>query len=182
MASTNMYESVLGLGDDQLAGQWQLTLIGLPASVTGKYAADKIALRIDQPFDIPEIATGEYEFHTLGLRFTRPSKLEETDKHITLQVRVDQKWEAFDALWEWRKLVYNYMNNGGAATNATYGDTFSATAQIEYLNKSNEVVKTFTLQNAILKNILIGTLDPASNEPTRLTLNLIFGRITWDKQ
>jgi hypothetical protein len=176
----DIFNDVLKLGDDQKANQYQLILTSIPG-YTGTLTATDLALRIDQPFDIPEIMVGEYEFHTRGFRFTRPSMLEETDKHITFQVRVDQKWNTFDALQSWRKAVYNWENTTSQDSTTVYGDNFATTATIDFLDGAGKSKLTCQIDQLILKGLQISSIDPASNEPSRLTLNCLFGTYSFTR-
>jgi hypothetical protein len=175
-----MLDEIMRLGDDQKSNQFEVIFSNIPGS---SLDTKMLSLRIDQSFDIPNVVVGEYEFYVRGFKVTRPSMLDETDKHISFQVRVDQKWEVADALYKWKKLVFDGNNASASAASAIYGDTFSCnTMTIGFLDSQNKSKEMFILRQVILKEIQTSSLDPSSNDPTRLTLNFIFGDIDMAKQ
>lgn len=163
-------DTIYGLGDDQRASQFIARFSNIPGSTND---IKNVSLRIDQSFDIPGITSGEYEFFHKGEKIVRSSMVNEQDKHLSLQVRVDQEWEVFDDLYAWKKICHD----PATTSKGEFAERFCSVLSIDMLNHNNESAKLFELRYCELKEITISSVDPASNDPTRLTLNIIFGEI-----
>jgi hypothetical protein len=193
----NTYGSTLGresrlskirsLGGDQPSNQFAIYFLGIPGT---SLDLNNIPLRIDQAFDVPAYTVGEHEFMFMGNKIVRPSKVEETDKHISLQIRIDQNWELVDALIYWRKMFYNPDTGKGKAMSGDYGKNMNTTVRVVSYNRGdisnvggtpieNEMA-FITFHYVLPKEIQISSFDPSSNDPQRMTLNLIYGQVTYD--
>lgn len=176
MVDATRIDEIFSLGDDQKANQFQIIFTpNIPGSPG--FDTTKIAMRIDQSFDIPNVIVGEYEFYYRGIKNVRPSRLEETDKHLPLQIRIDQKWEVFDALKKWRDLVFNAQKSTSSSIN-----DIVTNGVIQALDGNNESRMDIRLNKLILKEFQVSTFDPASNDPTRAICNFIFGDLIFEKK
>jgi len=98
-------DEIYNLGDDQLSNQFEVQFpLGIPFELLDKKS---LSFRIDQPFDIPSIDTSEQELYFYGAKIFRPTRSDDTDKHITLSFRIDSKWAVFNALNRWHEKIFN---------------------------------------------------------------------------
>lgn len=163
---------IMNLGSDQLANQFQLKF---PNGIPGGGSGENIALRMDQSFDPPEEATGEYEVFYRGVKIMFSNMLDETDKHVTFDVRLDSQWAIFDDLKSWKEMVFN-ANTGTAQPQ----ENVRTTLLMEYLNTEGSIAKMCRFSGAILKTIKVQTSEHGSGDPLRLTLNFMYNKMTWE--
>ena len=165
---------ILQLGDDALASQFQLTF---PAGIPGGAGAggDIVALRIDQPVDVPMESVGEYEYYYKGIKITKTNMTDETDKHLDVQVRLDQQWAVFDAIKAWKDIVHNPRNGTRLAW-----ALINAPILLEALDGSGAVVKRIKIANAVLKSFKITSFEAGSTDPSRLELQFVFSSLDYE--
>jgi hypothetical protein len=164
-------DQILSLSDDQMTSQFQ---IQFPNGIPGGGSGENVSLRMDQTLDIPEESVGEYTFYYKGMIIIRPNMTDETDKHMLLSVRIDQQWEVFEALKNWKRMVHDPIN-GTRLPLASVSTTMLAQA----LDGSGDVVQTTTFSNVIIKNFKVTAWEHAGTDPSRVEINLIFGTSDW---
>lgn len=157
---------VMGLGDDQLSNQWQVTF---PEGIPGGGNSDSITLRMDQSFDPPEDVVGTYEIIYRGIKIPKTNKLHDMAKEFTIDIRLDQNWTVFDDLNAWYKLCYD-----GTNSTALPDLMVRTTMIIQCLDGSNVIKKELKYKGVKPKSVKIGTLDHSSGDPVRVTLACIF--------
>jgi hypothetical protein len=162
-------DTIFSVGDNAASSQFE---VFFPEGIPGGGNSQNVELRSDQPIDIPEIVYGQFEFFFKGVKITLPSRLEETDKNITISIRLDQQFNTWDDLRAWQLLGFN-EKDGTAAPNITAATTVG----FRILDGNNNPAKTFYLKYTFLRGLKITSLDPASNEPIRAELNLMFNDI-----
>ena len=162
-------DKILNLGDDALTNSFELFF---PDGIPGGGTGEVVALRMDQSFDIPETGVGQYDIFYRGLKISKTNKLEETDKNVTMDVRLDQQWEVYDELNAWLKLSFDPETS----TSATEAET-RTTIGVRALDGGNNIVKTLLLRNSKLRALKIATFDHNTSDPIRLTLSFIYGNV-----
>lgn len=166
-----MNSVILALQDDQLANQFKLSF---PNGIPGGGSGENIALRMDQSFDPPEETVGEYQYFYKGLSVTKPNMLDETDKHITMQVRIDQQWAVFDDLMNWKNLVHNPRMGTGLPF-----ASISATLIVEALDNLSKTQKKIKYTGVVIKGVKIETFEHGSSDPSRVTLNFMYQTVDY---
>jgi hypothetical protein len=164
-----LVDTVMSLGDDAMVNQTELFF---PEGIPGGGNADNVALRADQSIDMPEIVYAQYEFFFKGIKIVKTSRLEETDKAITIDVRVDLGWNVWDDLRKWMQLGFNEKDATAAPDLST-----RVSVGIRNLDGDNNPAKTFYLRYAKLRGLKATAFDQATGDPVRATLNLIFADI-----
>lgn len=169
-----MIAQILGLNDDQMTSQYQ---VKFPAGIPGGAGAggDIIALRMDQAVDVPAEVVGEYEYFYKGMKIVKTNQVDETDKHISLQVRLDQQWDVFEALKTWKRMVHE-PNLGTKFAWAL----INTTILIEALDGLNQVTKTVRIGGAVIKSLKITSFEPNGADPSRLELEFVFSTIDYE--
>jgi hypothetical protein len=162
-------DKIMSLGDDAASSQFE---VFFPEGIPGGGNSDEIAMRSDQPIDVPEIVHGQYEFFFRGIKMMKKSKLEETDKNITISIRLDQQFNVWDSLRAWQQLGFNEKDSTSASDIVS-----STTIGIRVYDGTNTSVKTFYFRYASLRGLKATSFDPASNEPVRAELNIMFNDI-----
>ena len=157
---------ILGLGDDQLASQYQVIF---PEGIPGGGNGERISLRMDADLDLPEDTVETYDISFKGMKITQTSMTHGMDKKITLTVRLDQQWKVFDDLQKWYKMCYDPLTATAMPDLATRTNIL-----IQTNDASQKIVKTIRLKNAKITSLKIGTFDHTSSDPIKLTLNFIF--------
>lgn len=163
MASIN---TIIGLGDDQMAGQCNLVFVG---GIPGGGDGDRVTLRLDQSIDPPERMVETYEFFFQGEKRVMTSMTDATDKTFTVDVRVDQNWGVIQDLERWLYYTYDFQN-GKALPSASV----RTTGQLQYFDGQNNIVKSYTYLGLGIKGLKNGTSDMSSPDPLRTTISFIF--------
>ena len=166
-----MSVDLIRLSDDALNSQYQILF---PKGIPGGGSGDNIALRMDQPISIPREAVGEYEIFYKGRKIVKTNMLEETDKHITLQVRIDQNWAVFEDIKNWKRLVYDPINGTRLPI-----ASISCPIVFQMLDGSQVVKQTCTLTQCVLKEFEVMSFEPQGNDPSRVELNIIYQTSDW---
>jgi len=157
---------IMGLGDDAQSNNYDLKF---PVGIPGGGSADNIALRADQSFDPPGRSISTYDIVYRGLKVTKVGNAEETEKVFSIDVRVDGKWEVYDDLERWIKLVFDPETHIGMDQAQV-----STTMQVVSYGRNDEVAKTITFKGVILKGLKVGSFDQNGTDPIRLTLDFAF--------
>lgn len=165
-------EIILGLADDQLSNQFQLVF---PSGIPGGGNGDLVALRMDQQFDAPEQTTNEYTINYKGMTVMKAGMLDETDKHFSIAVRIDQQWEVFDSIMKWKQMVHNPING----TRLPFA-LVNTTVLVQSLDGQNNIVKTIKFGGVLIKGVKVETFDHASTDPSRMTLNFMFSTLAYE--
>jgi len=157
----------LQLANDQLASQFEFQILDGPASSINEL----VRLRMDQSFDPPEEVVNTYEVTYRGTKTPKTNLTEGTTKEFTVPVRIDQKWEVYNALKAWKTAVYDPATGtgGGNDSSATNG-----TVAVVAYDHTGAIVKTFKFKDARLKSIKVESFDNASDDPSRVTLGFIY--------
>lgn len=165
-------ERIVALGDDQMSSAFSVIF---PNGIPGGGDSETVSLRMDSSIDLPEDSVNVYEFYHKGFKFPMTGMLQETDKTLTFDVRLDQQWKVYDDLKKWANMSYNH-SNGTALPEAMARTTFMVQAQ----DRQQSSVANLKFKFAKLKSLKIGAFDNASGDPIRLTLTMIY--IVMDKE
>lgn len=163
---------ILSLGDDAMANQF---ILRFPQGIPGGGSGDDVALRLQPSFDPPADVVGEYEVPYRGMKIMKTSMLDETDKHLTFEVRLDQQWSVFDDLQGWKDMVYN----SGTGTGMPQSDT-STTLLVQAMTKDGTTAKSIRYGGVVVKSVKVGTFDHSAAEPILLTLEFIFNTMKFE--
>ena len=164
-------QTMLFLQDDQLSSQFRLSF---PNGIPGGGTGENVALRMDQSFDPPEETVGEYQYFYKGIPITKPNMLDETDRHFTMQVRIDQQWSVFDDLVNWKNMVHN-PRTGTALPFASVNTTLI----VEALDQMGAIAKKIKYTGVVIKGIKVETFEQGSSDPSRVTLNFIYQSVDY---
>lgn len=162
-------DTVMGLNDDAMSNQYE---IFFPEGIPGGGNSEEVSLRMDQALDIPQSVFAMYEFYFRGTKIVKTSRLEETDKTLSTAVRVDQKFNIWDSLRAWELLGFNAKDSTAAPDLTT-----RTTLGVRILDGNNNTVKTFYFRYVKLKGLKLTSLDPATGDPLRAELEMIFGEM-----
>lgn len=165
-------DKILGLSDDQLSNQFQLVF---PNGIPGGGNGELTALRMDQQFDAPEETSSEYTINYKGMTIMKPGMLDETDKHFSCAVRLDQQWEVFDDIIRWKEMCHNPRNG----TRLPFA-VINTTVLVQALDGANKIVKTIKYGGVVIKGVKVETFDHASTDPSRITLNFMFSTVAYE--
>jgi hypothetical protein len=163
---------IIQLGDDQHSSQY---IINFPNGIPGGGKADLISLRADQSFDPPEEKVGTYEFWFRGLKIVKPSMIDETEKTMTFDVRIDQQWQVHKDLVKWKKMVHDCVN--GTAMDFSQ---ISTSLLVKALDGSGIVKRTFRYGGVALVGLKTTQFEHNNADPSRCTLNMIYQTIKYE--
>jgi hypothetical protein len=158
---------ILSLGNDSLVGQWQCVF---PKGIPGGGNADEVRLRMDQQFTMPQETITTYEIDYRGAKVMKTAKKEETDKTLTVSVRMDQQWHVYDTLKAWHRLIYDPVLNIASSDLDT-----RIPVVIQNLDQNNDIAKAFTFSYCKLTQLKVTDWDNTSGEPVRCECTLIYG-------
>lgn len=160
-------DRILSLGDDAHSNQFQITF---PAGIPTGGDSESITLRMDQTFSLPEEIIYKYDIDFKGVKVPKTGRKEDTDKLITVSVRIDQKWLVFDDLRAWLKAVYDPQ------TNTAMPDLLLRTPiAVQMLDGDNSVVKTFLFSYSKIFALKVTDADNSSGDPFRVEIQFIYG-------
>lgn len=160
-------DKILTLGDDAHLNQWQAVF---PDGIPTGGDSESIVLRMDQTFSLPAEVIYKYDINFKGAIIPKTGRKEDTEKTLTVSVRVDQQWQVFDDLRAWLKAVYD------PSTNTAMPDLLVRTPiAVQMLDGNNAVVKTLLFTYSKITNIKITDADNSSGDPFRLELSFIYG-------
>lgn len=166
-----MSTDLIRLSDDMLNSQYQILF---PNGIPGGGSGDNIALRMDQPIQIPRESVGEYDIYYKGMKITKTSMLEDTDKHITIQVRIDQQWAVFEDIKNWKRLVHDPING----TRLPFA-SINCPILFQALDGSQAVKQTCTLSQCVIKEFEVTSFEPNGTDPSRVEMNIIYQTSDW---
>ena len=147
-------DTILNLEDDQLSSQFQVQFPnGIPLGGSG----DNIILRMDQSVQVPRESVGSYDFYYKGMKITRPNMTDESEKLLTLNIRLDQQWEVFDDLQNWKRSVYNPITGTRLPL-----ATVSVPVFVQFLDGEGNIIKTAVFNNSVIKE--------QNSEPLKITI------------
>lgn len=164
--------NTMALSDDQLASQYEVIF---PNGIPGGGDANRIALRMDTTFDPPEQTVGTYELFKKGVKIIKTNMIQDMDKTLPLEVRLDQQWKVHDDLNNWFKLCYNYETGVALEESAT-----RTLMYIVALDTQGTIVKTIKFLDVKLKSLKIGTFDNQGTDPVRVTMTIIFNDMDFE--
>ena len=163
---------ILGLGDDALENQF---FIHIPAGIPGGGNANAISLRADKEIDPPGEDAGVYEFYYRGLKITKPSMQDSTEKTITFAVRVDKLWAVHKDLIKWKRMVHDPSK--GTAMDSSQAST---TMVVEYLDHTGQVVRSTKYKNVFLKTIKPNSSNHEGTDAMRLNLTFVYQSVDYE--
>jgi len=163
MSSIN---TIVGLGSDQLSSQCALVFTG---GIPGGGDGDRITLRLDQSIDPPERMVETYEYFYQGIKRVMTSMTDATDKTFTTDVRMDQNWAVMKDLERWLYYTYEFTNGKALPTASV-----RTTAQLQYFDGQNNLVKSYTYLGLGIKGLKNGTSDMSSPDPLRTTISWVY--------
>jgi hypothetical protein len=158
---------ILSLGNDALINQAQVVF---PNGIPGGGNADEVRLRMDQTFTMPQEQITTYEIDYRGAKLIKTSKKEETDKTITIPVRMDQSWNVYDTLKAWHRLCYDPVLNI-----ASPDATTRIPIVVQNLDQNNAIAKAFTFSYCKLTQLKVTDWDNSSGEPVRVEMTIVYG-------
>ena len=165
-------DSVILLGDDQLANSYQIVF---PAGIPGAKNPDAIALRMDQSFDPPEESVTTYDIKYRGIIIRKTGRAEGTSKEFAVDIRLDQQWQVLTDLRNLYEMSYNPINGQGM------GDMFARfPISIQALNGAHQVVKTIAFKNCKIKSLKVNSFGQEEEGPTRINASFIYGTMTYE--
>ena len=163
----SVVDSVLSLGDDSLSNQFKVIF---PNGIPGGGNADAISMRMDQSIDIPQQTIYKYDIDFRGSKISKTGKKEETDKVLTMSVRIDQQWTVYDDMKLWFSMVYDPI------TNVALPDLLTRTTMvIQSLDGANAIAKSFKFNNVKITDMKVTTFDNSSGDPLRMELTFLYG-------
>lgn len=105
MAIDDIYQ----IGDDALGYQFDVVIPTFP----GALDVQQNIIRVTQ-FPIPNTAVGTYEIARKGLKITKPSGVDESEKQFTITFRVDKYYKTYKGIRNWMKVIKDKVT--GAAS------------------------------------------------------------------
>lgn len=163
----SVVEDQIRLGDDALANQF-ITIF--PSGIPGGGNADAVSLRMDQPFDPPSQVIYTYEIDYKGDKIKKTGRKNDTDKIITISVRIDQNWNIYDDIMRWMKLCYDPVTNTALSDENT-----RIPLVIQSIDGDNNIVKNFKYTQCKLFTTKVTSFDPTTGDPLRMELTFIYG-------
>jgi hypothetical protein len=124
---------------------------------------------MDKTIDMPEETSSTYEFFIRGMKITKTGMVDETEKTLTFDVRLDQQWSVYDSLIAWKRLCHD----GQAGTRMPSAVT-NTVILVQALDGQNKVVKTFKFGFVYCKGVKVSAFDNETGDPARVTINLIW--------
>jgi len=163
-------DPILNLQDDQMVNQFKLVF---PKGIPGSGNASLVELRMDKTIDMPEETSSTYEFFIRGMKIVKTGMLDETEKTLTFDVRLDQQWGVYDSLITWKRMCHDGQQGTRMPSSVT-----GTVVLIQALDGQNAVVKTFKLGFVFCKGVKVAAFDNESADPARVTLNLVWNTRT----
>ena len=108
-------DTVYSVGDDYIGYMWDILFPPLPGSLD----TEQFRLRITT-HTTPNLAVGTYEIVRKGLKVTKPSGVDDSEKTFTISFRADKYLKLYSALGVWKNLIVDEV------TGATGDDTVSS--------------------------------------------------------
>lgn len=163
---------ILNLGDDAHLNQFQIVF---PNGIPTGGDDSSITLRMDQTFSLPQEIIYKYNIDFKGSIIVKTGRKEDTDKTLTVSVRVDQNWQVYDDLKAWLNAVYD------PKTNTAMPDLLTRTPiAVQWLDGNNSIVKTLTYTYCKITELKITDADNSTGDPVRLELSFIYGELLDD--
>ena len=135
----------LQLASDALLNQWQALF---PKGIPGAENSDLIVARLDQTFAMPDEVIATYQIDFRGAIILKPSKKEDTDKTITIPVRIDQEWSIYNDLDAWQNMVYDPVTNVSLPSALT-----RIPIVVQNLDENEDIKKSFTFNYCFIRVI-----------------------------
>lgn len=175
MAANTTLDTLIALGDDQIASQFDVIFSSVPSAIGTDANTNDLALRMDQPLDLPQRTFGTYEVFYQGMKIVKTSVLDETDKTIQMTFRVDQGWKTYNALNHWYKAVFDENNGQSNNPNSSAEINNIQTTMTVYAYGANKVIKEqFVYKGVRIKGLDVNSFDPQSGDPLRVTCTFIY--------
>lgn len=159
-------ELIMNLGSDQMANQF---VFSLPTGIPGGGNKEAVALRLDGSFDTPAFSLATYDVNYRGIKVTKVSTKEETEKTFSCEFRLDQQWEVYDSLVNWLKMVFDPDTLTGYPEEA-----IRTTALVQAYGRNNEIVKSIRFTGVVIKSLKISEFSQESSDPNKLTAEFAF--------
>jgi len=160
------------LENDQLANQFEFSIVGGIPGGSEKVSMRDITLRMDKSFEPPKEDVNVVDVWFRGSKVPKTTNVEATDKTFSVSVRVDENWKIYNALKKWKMKVYDPNKANSLGNMSTCTDTC-----VNVFNHKGDKVKTFKFINSKLKAIQVETFEHSSDEPTRITLDFIYQKM-----
>jgi hypothetical protein len=165
-------DSMIALGNDQLVSQWD---IGFPEGFPTGGNADDIALRCDMDFQIPEQIVGTYPIWKKGVKVDKTNMITGTDKKFSLVWRLDQNWNAFDAIQKWFTAVYDPITGTGLPDNMA-----RATILCQAVDTMNAIKKVIRFKGSKPISISMSPFSNNGEDPMRVTVGFIYDDLIFE--
>ena len=167
-------DNIFFLADDQAKSQYSLIF---PEGIPGGGNAERISLRMNKEFQMPEMTWYTYKIYDHGFYVPKKGMLQEVDKEsLQVQVRIDQQWAVFDDLWNWAQLSYN-QNNGEGGGDAEFRTSLIVQAE----DTKQKAVKRFRFKGVGIKGFNIDAFNMEEGDPMYVTLTLIWNEMIPEK-
>ena len=161
---------IISTFDDQLNSQYEIIIQNIPGS---SFDTNKVSWRHQGSFEIPEQTPNTYQVFYKGRSRTKIGGKDESSKEFTLEFRIDQDWELEKAFRAWQTLTYDTTQIKKGLEKQIVTKIF-----VRFLDGDDNVKYTKVFHDVKLKSYKISNFDYSSGEPSTLTANLIYGKIT----
>lgn len=167
----SLLETVLALGDDQIASQFDVVFRNLGSALPPELGTSIFTCRV-KGFDPPQRSTDTYDVWYQGLKIGKTSVVDATDKTFTLTFRMDQGWVIFNALMKWFTLTYDEENA------AAYSPDDAVRADVYILayagtNKTTPV-RSLIYRKAKCKAVKVSEFAHDSGDPMEIEAEFIY--------
>ena len=159
-------DEIFELGDDQASSQYS---ISFPDKIPNSENTAGLVLRLRGAFKIPTESWYTYDVFYKGMKVPKKGMLQETEKMITVEIRLDQQWKVYDDLRAWAQLSYN-QNTGESQGDYNTRIDLLFTAE----NTKQEAVRTIRFKKCGIKSMDISEFNYETGDPTYITVELIF--------
>jgi hypothetical protein len=165
---------LIQLSGDQIQSQYIIRFVdpsffskfpGTPSNFDPK----ELSLRLDQQFDPPQRQLGTYEIAFQGLKVTKTSIVDTTDKQFQLQIRMDENWVMYKAMNAWYRACFDDIR--GVASPEK--DVRTIMELHAYGGKSTPV-HIIRFHGVKITNLKPGSFDPAGAEPLRIEASFTY--------
>lgn len=155
------------MGEDALGNHFQVVI---PAIDKLGNAVANLNMRI-LGVTIPEKTINTYEIVKRGRKFERPSSLDENNKDVEINYRIDKYWNCYNSLMNWSQFIQNNETFAMASDSGPNGmggaSEFRHDVEIWSLPNLNATVPNniWTLKGAWVKEMSSVEFSEESGEP-----------------
>ncbi len=171
-----MIDQVFNLGDDALQNLFQFGFedpaFGYIASV-----ADQVPLRI-QDFTVPGSGATVYTVDYLTQKFTKVGGKVDAPNEITINIRVDNKWDVVQAFTNWKNAVANSYDGSIGADSVGGGlRTNFSVRPVKSDGEADTSIDQVKFEGAFVQKLGDTNFNYASGDPLILAVTFGFFRM-----